>query len=251
MTDENQTIVLISGGNTGIGLAVATKLAKVHGFYVVIGSRNAAAGEEVAAGLVANGFAASSVLLDVTSDASIAAAVTWIEEKFGRLDVLINNAGILIDFGIGVIEENKGLSSRELYNKTFNTNVFGAGCLTEACEPLLRKSDLPKVIFVSSRMGSFAVSMDKTTLWYPIDYKVYDASKAALNMLAINYARILDDIGGMVNVVCPGLVKTKLTRNHPMGTDTDMGSERIVELATAKKGGPTATFSDRNGKIPW
>jgi NAD(P)-dependent dehydrogenase (short-subunit alcohol dehydrogenase family) len=251
MPDTNQTIVLISGANTGIGLAVAKKLAKDHGYHVVVGSRNAAAGEEVAAGLVASGFAASSVQLDVTSDASIAAAVSWIEHQFGRLDVLINNAGILIDFCIGVVEENKGLSSRELYHKTFNTNIFGAGCLTEACEPLLRESNLPRVIFVSTRMASLAVSTDKTTPWYPIDYKVYDASKAALGMLAINYARILDDAGGMVNVVCPGLVKTNLTRFHPMGTDTDVGSERIVELAISKKGGPTATFSDRNGSVPW
>lgn len=251
MSILKQTIVLISGANAGIGLAVATQLAKDYGYHVIIGSRNADAGEKVAAALVADKFSASSVQLDITSDESIATAVSLIEQKFGLLDVLVNNAGILIDYSIGVIQANAGLSTRELFNKTFSTNITGTACLTEACVPLLRKSGSPRLVFVSSRMGSLSEATNKSTPFYSTDYRVYDSSKAALNMLALNYARILEDDGAMVNVVCPGLVNTNLTRHHPMGSSTEMGAKRIVELAIAEKGGPTATFSDQAGSIPW
>lgn len=246
-----KTIALVSGANAGIGLAVATQLVKDHAYHVIIGSRNAAAGEKVAADLVADGYSASSVQLDVLSDESIAATTSWIEREFGVLDVLINNAGILLDYVPGVIEAYKDLTTRELFDQTFSTNIIGAACLTEACVPLLRKSDLPRLVFVSSRMGSLSEATNKSTSFYSMDYKAYDSSKAALNMLALNYARILDDDGAMVNVVCPGLVKTKLTNDTPWGSSTELGAKRIVDLATASKGGQTATFSDREGSVPW
>ena len=246
-----ETVALISGANSGIGLAVATQLAKGYGYRVIVGSRKVAAGEEVAAALNADGYSASSVQLDVCSDESIVAATSWIEREFGVLDVLINNAGIQLDHVPEAVEARKGLSTRELFNQTFSTNTIGAACLTEARLPLLRKSESPRLIFVSSRMGSLSVATNKSTPFYSIDYKAYDCSKAALNMLALNYARILDDDGAMVNVVCPGLVKTKLTHDHPWGSSTELGAQRIIELATASKGGPTARFSDRDGSIPW
>lgn len=251
MTLAKKIIALISGANTGIGLAVATQLAKDHGYHVIIGSRNRAAGEESAALLVADGFSASSVQLDVTSDESISTAVSWIEREFGVLDVLVNNAGILIDYVPGITEIYKDLSTRELFNQTFSTNVIGAACLTEACLPLIRKSEFARLVFVSSLMGSLSAATDKSRPFYSMDYKAYDSSKAALNMLALNYARILDENGALVNIACPGLVKTKLTCQTPWGTSTELGAQRIVELATAAKGGLTATFSDRNGVVPW
>ncbi|KAL9635778.1 MAG: hypothetical protein Q9164_003245 [Protoblastenia rupestris] len=246
-----QPVALISGANSGIGLAVATQLTKNHGYHVIVGSRKAAAGEKVAAALVADGYSASSVQLDVSSDESIAGASSWIERKFGLLDVLINNAGIFLDRGPEDMKDHKGVSTRELFDQTFSTNIIGAACLTEACLPLLRKSELPRVVFVSSRMGSLSEATNKSTPFYSMECKAYDSSKSALNMLALNYARILDADGAMVNAVCPGLVKTKLTNDHPMGSSTEVGAQRIVELATASKGGPTATFSDRDDSIPW
>lgn len=246
-----EIVALISGANAGIGLAVATQLTKDHGYHVIVGSRKVAAGEKVVAALVADGYSASCVQLDVTSDESIAAATAWIEREFGVLDVLINNAGIQLDYVPDAIEAHSGLSTRELFNQTLSTNIIGAACLTEACLPLLRKSELPRLVFVSSRMGSVSEATDKSTPYYSMDYKAYACSKAALNMLAVNYARILDDDRAMVNAVCPGLVKTKLTHDHPWGSFTEVGAQRIVELATASKGGPTFTFSDRDGSIPW
>ncbi|KAJ9602064.1 hypothetical protein H2200_013424 [Cladophialophora chaetospira] len=244
------TIALISGANVGIGNAVATKLAKDHGFHVIIGSRNAATGQEAAAKLTREGLLASSVQLDIVSDESITAAIGWIEREFGVLDVLINNAGILIDYVPGFTDASKDLSTRDLFTQTLSTNLVGTACLTEACLPLLCKSDFPRIVFVSSLMGSLTKATDKSTMYYKIDYKAYDCSKAAVNMLALNYARSLEPQGGLVNVACPGLVKTNLTK-HLMGEPTETGALRIVELATLEKGGPTATFSDRHGPVPW
>jgi NAD(P)-dependent dehydrogenase (short-subunit alcohol dehydrogenase family) len=251
MTDAKKQIALISGANQGIGLAAATQLAKEHGYHVIIGSRNEAAGKKIADDLMAEGFAASSVQLDLSSDQSIEKAVSSIEHEFGVLDVLINNAGILLDTLVTNTDGGKTMSTRELFSQTFNTNVIGTACLTDACVPLLRKSKFPHVVFVSSRMGSLSESTNKETIYYNIDYKAYDSSKAAVNMMALNYARILDDVGALVNVVCPGLVQTKLSGYHAYGTSTELGAQRIVQLATLEKGGPTATFSDRDGIIPW
>jgi NAD(P)-dependent dehydrogenase (short-subunit alcohol dehydrogenase family) len=251
MSTTKRTIALISGANQGIGLAVAIQLAKEHGYHVIIGSRNSAAGQEAASALVAEGHSASAVQLDINSDESIAAAVSSIEKEFGVLDVLINNAGILIDYVPGFTDAYKSLSTRDLFTQTFSTNVIGTACLTEACLPLLKKAELPRLIFVSSRMGSISEATNKESGFYAMDYKSYDSSKAALNMLALNYARILEEDGALVNVACPGLVKTKLTNHHEWGSTPELGAQRIVELATAGKGSAVATFSDRNGVVPW
>ncbi|KAF2151444.1 NAD(P)-binding protein [Myriangium duriaei CBS 260.36] len=242
-------IALVTGGNTGIGLAVATSLATDHGYHVIIASRNPSAGQEAAATLTSAGHSASSIQLDVTSDASISAAVAQISADFGKLDVLINNAGILLDLAP---EEHRPATTRELWRSTFDTNVFGAAVLTEACAPLLLKaSPGARVVFVSSAMGSIKWSLEKEQFWYSMDCKSYDSSKAAMNMLASQWDRELGGKGVMVNAVCPGLVQTKATGFHPAGTTTDVGAKRIVEVATAGKGAASGTFSNRDGEIPW
>ncbi|QDS74698.1 hypothetical protein FKW77_000456 [Venturia effusa] len=221
MPPSRKTTVLISGANSGIELAVATQLAKDHGYHV----------------------------LDITSD-EFAAAIQTISVEFGVLDVLVNNAGVLLDPVPGLAEENKDLTTRQLFNRTYDTNVTGAAVLTGACVPLLRKAGNPRVVFVSSLMGSVSETTNKSTLYYNTDYKSYDCSKAAMNMLALNYARILEPTGALVNVACPGLVQTRLVGMHPYGCSTELGAKRIVDLATLEKGGPTATFSDRDGSVP-
>ncbi|KAH8892682.1 NAD(P)-binding protein [Thozetella sp. PMI_491] len=252
--DAKTTIALVTGANRGIGKAVAIQLARDHGYHVVIGSRKLAAGEAVAAELQAAGHKASAVQLDLTSDDSMAAAVSTIESKFGRLDVLVNNAAVLLDKGGSGFKEMPDLSTRELFEKTFQTNVIGTACLTELALPMLRKatsSPGPRLVFVVSMMGSLKVATDPTTHHYALDYKAYDASKAAVNMLMINYARILKDVGGLVNSVCPGLVATAATGFTEWGTTAEVGAKRVVELATLGPGGPSGTFSDSRGEIAW
>jgi NAD(P)-dependent dehydrogenase (short-subunit alcohol dehydrogenase family) len=249
----NKTIALISGANQGIGLATARQLARDHDFHVLMGSRNAANGTKAAQQLQAEGLSVESVQLDLASDDSITGVADYIAQKYGRLDVLINNAGILIDGELGH-KVNPNITTRQLFDLTLSTNVTGPACLTEAVTPLLRKAkQRPSVVFVSSRMGSLAESVNPDTPFYKADYKSYDASKAAVNILVTNYARILgEDMRARVNSVCPGLIKTNLTGYMEGGGTTDDGAQRIVEMVTlAEDDETTATFSDRWGKIDW
>ncbi|TVY45837.1 Short-chain dehydrogenase/reductase [Lachnellula subtilissima] len=217
MAVTDKTIVLITGANQGIGAAAATRLAKEHNYH-----------------------------LDLTSDSSIAAATTYLTSTYGHLDVLINNAGILLD--------GTDIPLRKLFDLTLSTNVAGPACLTESLLPLLRCSaQRPRLIFVSSAMGSLTQSLNPSVPWYNGEYKAYDASKAGVNILTANYARILADKEARVNSVCPGLVKTNLTGYTAHGHSPEVGAQRIVEMATVtgKDTDVTGTFSDKDGPIPW
>ncbi|KAJ0425013.1 hypothetical protein BJY00DRAFT_275721 [Aspergillus carlsbadensis] len=240
---------LITGSNQGIGRATAEALATNHGYHVIITSRNLAAGEAVAASLREKGHKATAIQLDLTSEESIKAAVAFVENKFGGLDVLINNAGILHD-------TQKDLSPWELYNRTLTTNVVGPGVLTELLIPSLRRapSGVPRIIFLTSSMGSLHYATDKSLPWYPIDYKVYDASKAAVNMLMLNFARVLEEGNGKgrVNAVCPGYVNSNLTAFDASGTSVEVGARRVVEVAVDDRvDGPNRTFSNASEGLPW
>ncbi|TDZ32923.1 Short-chain dehydrogenase/reductase ATR10 [Colletotrichum trifolii] len=239
-------VALVTGGNAGICEAVVRQLATIPGFHVIVGSRNLSAAQSLVKSLNSAGYSVSSVQLDLTSDESISKAMEHIASTHGQLDILVNNAAILIDLAPGGFT-----STRDLFKKTFETNVIGTAVLTEAALPLLQKSVHPRVIFVSSQMGSMHSSLDVTKPFYAIDIKAYDSSKAAVNMLAINYARILKPIGGVSNAVCPGLVKTKLNGFNEAGAPVEIGAERIVELATAAPDGQTGTFSNREGPLRW
>ncbi|KAM0279751.1 hypothetical protein ACHAQH_004442 [Verticillium albo-atrum] len=238
--------VLVTGANTGIGLAAARQLAVQPNYHVSIGSRNPEAGTVAADALQADGLPVSSIQLELLSNESIKATAAYIEKTHGKL-VLINNAGVLLDTSAA----ESGTPIRELYNQSFGPNVIGTACITEAVLPLLLKASIPRIVFVSSRMGSLTESPNENTMYYSTDYKVYNASKAAVNFLAIEYARILKHVGGKSNAVCPGLVSTKLTGFLPYGTTTEIGARRIVEVALCGEDGPTGTFSDQNGTIAW
>lgn len=243
---QARQIILVTGANTGIGFAVAQQLARHPENHVIIGSRNETSGAAAVKALTEEGHSASFVQLDLDSDESINAAAREIEEAYGRLDVLINNAGILLDMGFGGT-----LSTRALFEKTFITNVTGTACLTDALLPLLLTSSSPRIIFVSSKMASLTLASDPNIPFKPSDYKAYASSKAALNMLALCYTGALAKKGGKVNVVCPGLVKTKLNNHMEGGSTAEEGAKRIVELAMEEHGRANATFSDREGSIPW
>lgn len=242
----SRPVVLVTGANQGIGLAVVRSLARQHSYHVIVGSRDLQAGEKVASGLRDTGHAASTVQLDLCSPTSIEAAIAKVKQDFGYLDVLINNAGVLLDL-------DSTHSAWDLHTKTFTANVIGPAALTEGLLPLLRKAKAgpPRIVFVTSMMGSLQVSTQKDTAFYNIDYKSYDASKAAVNMLMLNYSRMLDSSGGKVNAVCPGLVKTKLTGYHEYGTSPELGATPVVEMAVIGENGATGTMSDRNGPLPW
>jgi NAD(P)-dependent dehydrogenase (short-subunit alcohol dehydrogenase family) len=231
MVAPTKPLVLITGANQGIGLTSARLLA-LKSFHVIIGARNIEAGEKAVTELQDQGH----------SQSSIEAAIAKIEKEFGYLDVLINNAGIFLD--------HLGLPKHELYTKTFSTNVIGPAVLTEGLLPLLRKAKAgpPRIIFVSSAMGSIALSKDKTLPWYNLEAKAYDASKAAVNMLVVNFDRVLNGEGKVFSV-CPGKVATNLTGYD--GVSLEEGAARIVELAVNGEKEEGGTFTHKDGSYPW
>lgn len=256
MTQDTQSIIaLVTGANQGIGRAVATSLAKDHGYHVLVGSRNLEAGEAVAAELRATGHKATAIQLDLVSDESINAAIAAISDKFGRLDVLVNNAGVLLD-SVNRYKVLPVLPTRELFERTYQANVFGPAVLTEGLLPLLRKTAAsaavpPRVVFVSSIMASLAIESDPKRFWGKDDYKAYWSSKTAVNALMVEYTQALADVGGLVNAVCPGFVKTNMNGFSDVGVTVEDGAKPIVGLATLGPDGPRGTFTNKDGPIPW
>lgn len=222
------------------------QLAKQPDHHIIIAARNPEAGAKVAADLVAAGHSASSVQLDLTSDESITKAMQHIQDAHGKLDILVNSAG-------GGVDQVPGLTTREIFTQDFDLNVTGPAILTDALLPHLNKSAAPRVVFVSSSLASIAMSCDKTSPWYNPGYeaKGYGSSKAALNRLVGHYSRLLADAGGLVNAVCPGFVKTKLTAYAKGARTPEQGAKKIVEMALLGKNGPTATFTNEDGPLPW
>jgi NAD(P)-dependent dehydrogenase (short-subunit alcohol dehydrogenase family) len=244
------TIALITGANRGLGLEIARQLGR-SGATVILGARDAAAGETVAAALIAEGLDARAVALDVTSNASVHAAARVVAERHGRLDVLVNNAGILPEATAAPSPEAVDVA---LFELTFATNVFGAVRVTEAFLPLLRCSSAGCIVNVSSTMGSLTDQSDPTSPYFGVVVPAYQASKAALNGVTVALAKRLHDTAITVNSVCPGWVQTDLggPDNRAAAPLTAAEAARVVvDNARLGAGGPTGRFVDRDGVVAW
>jgi len=227
------TITLITGANKGLGHETARRLLAA-GHDVWVGARDARRGQEAAEEL-----GARFVQLDVTDDASVEAAAKALREQAARLDVLINNAGIAARISA------EDVTAADM-QRIFETNVFGIVRVTHAFLPLLRESEAPSVINVSSGVGSFHTMTE--TEWKQFGTVAYCSSKSAVTMLTVQYANGLPDI--RFNAVDPGYTATDL--NGRSGTQTlEEGTDAIVRLATLGAETPTGTFTDRNGIVPW
>lgn len=239
-----KTLAFVTGANSGIGRATAEALAREpYNYHVILGARDVEAGERIAANLREEGCAACCVQLDLTNPESVDAAVRFVRREFGYLDVLVNNAGVLLDFA------DQALGIWAVYQRTFATNVIGPSILTEYLIPLLKKSKNapPRIVFVSCGMGCLSLALNERWPYYNVETKVYDASKSAVNMIMLNFARILTK--GKVNAVCPGQSRTKLTGNF--GRSPEIAAEPVIRMATIDRNGPTGTFMSRSGKLPW
>jgi NAD(P)-dependent dehydrogenase (short-subunit alcohol dehydrogenase family) len=240
-------IALVTGGNKGIGREIAAQLAAL-GHTVVIGARTLERGETAAAELRSGGGDVSAVALDVTDAASVAAAAATIDAKFGRLDALINNAGISHKPGAYFAGQMPGSADLDHIRYVFETNVFGVITVTDAFLPLLRRSAAPRIVNVSSSAGSLAAISDFANT-DPIALG-YVPSKTALTALTLMYARGLVGEGILVNAVCPGFVATDLNNHHGVRTPAE-GAASAVRMATVEAGGPTGTFTDDEGAVAW
>jgi NAD(P)-dependent dehydrogenase (short-subunit alcohol dehydrogenase family) len=239
------TTVLITGGNKGLGRETARQLGH-RGWTVLLGARDPergkAAADEVGAEVAAGGGEVRFVPLDVTDDASVTAAVDEVGSLTDHVDVLVNNAGII---GSRAAPLDTG---PEDFLACFGVNLLGPVRVTRAFLPLMSAAELPRIVMVSSGMGSLAVTTDPDRLESGLVSLVYPSSKAALNMVTTQYAKALPD--WKVNAVDPGYTATDLNR-HSGHKTVEEGARAIVAMATVGPDGPTGGFFDEHGPVPW
>ena len=249
----HQKIALVTGANKGIGRAAAEQLAAL-GMTVLIGARDPRRGEEAAAAVRAAGGDAHAVTLDVTDPATVQEVAKHVEERFGHLDVLINNAGITGSGQVSPADAYDQVPSTvdlDMVRAVFETNVFGVIAVTNAMLPLLRRSPAPRIVNVSSHAASLTLTSDPggpfATL---LPSAAYSPSKTALTALTVQYANELRKDGVLVNAVAPGYVDTD-SNNHSGYLTPAQGAAVLVRLATLGADGPTAGFFGEDGPIPW
>lgn len=234
-------VALVTGGNRGIGLEVARQLAQ-SGHSVVIGARDEGRGEHAEATLLAEGLDVTSVRCDVTDPAGIKAAADAVADRFGRLDVLVNNAAIAPDDAL------PSELALDVVRAAYETNVFGVVSVTQTFLPLLRKSAAGRIVNVSSGAGSLALVSGKD--WRPEwNGLAYNTSKSALNAITVAFAVELRDTPVKINAVNPGYTATDLS---PDATRSPVAAAAVVvRYATLHEDGPSGGFFDENGPIPW
>lgn len=236
-------VTLVTGANQGLGLETARQLA-ARGHHVLVGARTA---EKAAAAAAAVGHGAEPLTLDVTRAADHEAVARHVAERHGRLDVLVNNAGV--NLGEPWMGNTALTGSDETLRATFDTNFFGLVGLTRALVPLLRKSAAGRIVNVSSVMGSLSLHAKGGPLDGTKPF-AYDASKAAVNAFTLHLAQALEGDRILVNSAHPGWVKTALGSDYaPMGVED--GARTLVELATLPDGGPTGGFFHQGQPVAW
>ncbi len=242
---HDKKVALVTGANKGIGLEIGRQLAG-RGFTVALAGRDRARVDAAAAQLQGDGFDVHGVVLDVTDPATIEAAARRLDERFGRLDVLVNNAGVSHEFAQGTRPSQLDL---ETLKATYETNVFGAFAVTRAMLPLLRKSAPSRIINQSSSMGSLGKLSDPETPYYGNNILAYNSSKSAMNGLTVAFAKDLAGDRISVNSACPGWVKTDMGSDAAPRT-VKQGAAIAVKLATMDDP-PTGKYLDDAGEIPW
>jgi NAD(P)-dependent dehydrogenase (short-subunit alcohol dehydrogenase family) len=241
MSSVNETkTALVTGANKGIGFAIAEGLGAL-GFRVAVGARDDTRRKEAVERLLSGGIDAFGVALDVTSGESAAAAAQDIEQTAGRLDVLVNNAGISGPFDGGT--QDPTTLDLDVVRTVLDTNVFGVVRVTNAMLPLLRRSESPRIVNVSSTMGSLTLQPGPVMA-------AYAPSKSMLNSITTQYARRLAETNVIVNAACPGYVATDFTGFNAPRTP-EQGAAIAIRLATLPDDGPRGGFFDDAGTVPW
>lgn len=233
----DQKIVLITGANRGIGYATAEALGKL-GMKILLGIRDDISGKETEKKLIAQGFDARYIFLDVTQEKNIKDTIALIIRDYGRLDVLINNAGILIDDNMPSLE-----ISLDIIQKTIATNVYGPLLLCQAVIPIMKRNRYGRIVNISSEMGSIT----NMTVGGNLGYRI---SKAALNVLTRVFSDEAHDSRILINSMCPGWVQTSMGGADAPKT-VEEGADTVVFLATLPENGPRNKFFQDRQEIAW
>ena len=242
---SEQTIALITGANKGIGYEIAVGLGAL-GHTVGVGARSPERLSAAVDKLRAEGVDAFGVPLDVTSDESVTAAASLLSERFGRLDVLVNNAGVT-----GGMPQTPTTVDPATMRTVVETNVIGVIRVTNAMLPLLRRSASPRIVNMSSSVGSLTrqSSLSGGEAVGPIS-AAYSPSKTFLNAVTLQYAKELHDTNILINAGCPGYCATDLNGFHGLRT-AQQGAAIAIHLATLPDSGPTGAFFEDAGVVPW
>ncbi len=242
-------IALITGASKGLGFETALQLGK-NGFTVIVTARTQQKSDEAATKLKTKDIDALGVQLDVNSSKDINSLVSFLTERFGKLDVLVNNAGVQLDFPGFMPGNSTETISMEILKQTFETNFFAPIALTQKLLPLLKKSDAGRIVNVSSIMGSLALHEDEGSPIYGIKLLAYNSSKTALNQFTLHLAEALKDTLIKVNSAHPGWVKTDLGGEYaPMSIED--GVKTIVDLSMLDVNGKTGAFIHLGESLPW
>lgn len=243
MTDMKK-VALVTGANKGIGLEIARQLAEA-GVAVIMGARNLQRGQDAASDLEKTGLDVEAIEIDLTDEVTIASAAEKIAAKYGRLDILINNAGI-----VDPEDGPPSVSSTAATRRLMETNFLGTLAVTQAMLPLLRRSNAGRIVNLSTTLGSLAINGDPSSPYYEARLIGYNASKAALNMLTVQLAAELKDTSIVVNSVAPGYVRTDLTGGNGFMTPAE-GARLPVEYALLGPDAVSGSFIEPQGNIPW
>ncbi|KAH0019318.1 NAD(P)-binding protein, partial [Aureobasidium melanogenum] len=251
---SSKTLILITGANQGLGYYAAQQLASTGKYHVLIGSRDINKANRAIESLAADSSVKvsasdfSPLEIDVNSDSSINAAAKQVEEKYGKLDILLNNAGIAQ--AQEAATDGSGPSLRELYRSHYETNVFGAAVVTEAFLPLLRKGSAKRLAFTSSGLASLELAAKPDTLYSANNYPVYRSTKTALNMIMLGYALQLEKEGFVVSAADPGYCATNLNGNSGFKDPRD-GAKELVKSCLGEKKDVHGVMVNDEGIVAW
>jgi len=246
---SEKKIALITGANRGIGFETARQLGQ-QGIKILLGARNEENGKEAAETLKNEGLDVEFILLDVDNAETHETAAKSIEEKFGKLDILINNAGVFLnEFADGGAMIPASQTSQDVFRKTFDTNFFNTIAVTQQFIPLVKKSDAGRIVFLSSGLGSLNLHSDPNSPIYNYKVPAYNISKTALNGYAVHLAYELKDTPIKVNAAHPGSVVTDMNANGEITVEE--GAKTSVSLATLPADGYTGKFIYLGEELPW
>lgn len=247
---EAKIVTLITGADKGIGFATAQALAAA-GQHVLVGARNQTRGEKAVQAIRDAGGTANFIQLDVTADDQVKAAAAKIQNDYGYLSILINNAGIAVD----AHQKPSQLPITQM-QQDFAVNFFGLVRVTQAMVPLLRAGKPAKIVNVTSNMGSFGLATDPQSRFYQVSSLGYQASKAAANFATVDFAKELGSEGITVNSVNPGWTATGFGGRDeskpaiPGMQSIQEGAAQVVKMATTSSR-KTLTFTENAGQLPW
>jgi NAD(P)-dependent dehydrogenase (short-subunit alcohol dehydrogenase family) len=253
MKTNNDKVALITGGNRGLGLQTARELGAL-GIRAILGIRDPEKGAAAVAALKREGFAAEITRLDLGNFATHVEAGQYIERNHGKLDILINNAGIWRESANSSSHvpgaNHTSTLPTALLRETFETNFFGTVALTQQLLPLIRKAPAGRIVNVSSILGSLTLQSDPASAIYAHKVFAYDASKTALNAFTVHLAHELRDTPIKVNSAHPGWVRTEMGGE---GADLDLseGGKTSAFLATLPADGPTGGYFHMDQQLPW